>query len=386
MEKFQILLQIFVAFTFARLLGRVFSRMGLPSVVGELLAGAILGPYLLGFIEINEIMESLSELGVVLLLFSAGLETHIHELYEVKGPALFTALLGVIAPFGLGYLAGVLFNYPLAESLFIATAMVATSVGITIRVLQELGFTHRISSKIILGAAVLDDVLGLIILVLVKSIALGKGDPVELAILALEAVAFVGGIAFLGPKLVRHRATFLSNFSCDFIFEISIVAMLSLSLLAEYIGLAAIVGAFLAGLMLSEIREFTTIEDRIDTLSWFFVPFFFVLMGTHVNYKAFSDPIILLETAVLTVLAVISKFGGSYFGSLQKGKRIATEVGVGMIPRGEVGIVVAGIALSAGAITGKVYTGVIAMVILTTVIAPFLIKWAYRAGSEKKSG
>lgn len=377
MEKFEILFQIFIAFTIARLMGRLFIKLNLPSVAGELLAGAILGPHLLHLIEPGEIFEALAELGVILLLFNAGLETHIKELYEVKGPAVAVAVLGVIAPFVLGYAGGLLFGYNSIENMFIGTAMVATSVGITIRVLQELGYSRRISAKIILGAAVLDDVLGLIVLVIVKNLAFGQLNPTELIVLIVEAFAFVGGIAFIGPRLVKKRRTFFSQFSCDFIFEFAIILMLALSLFAEYIGLAAIVGAFMAGLMLSEFREFTTIEDRFATISWFFVPFFFVLMGTYIDFSSFTSPVVLLETALFTAIALASKYFGAYLGALKKGKQVAREVGVGMIPRGEVGIVVAGIALSYGVIEGDVYTSVIGMVVLTTVVAPFLIKLVY---------
>lgn len=377
MEKFEILLQIFIAFTAARLMGRLFVRLNLPSVAGELLAGAFLGPYLLHLIEPGEIFEVLAELGVILLLFNAGLETHIKELYEVKGPAVAVAVLGLITPFVLGYAGGMLFGYNSIENMFIGTAMVATSVGITIRVLQELGYSRRISAKIILGAAVLDDVLGLIVLVIVKNLAFGELNPTELIVLVIEAFAFVGGIAYIGPRIVKRQRTFFSRFSCDFIFEFAIILMLALSLLAEYIGLAAIVGAFMAGLMLSEFREFTTIENRFATVSWFFVPFFFVLMGTYINFSSFANPVVLLETAVFTAIALVSKYFGAYLGARHKGRQTAREVGVGMIPRGEVGIVVAGIALSYGVIESAVYTSVIGMVVLTTLLAPFLIKFVY---------
>lgn len=338
------------------------------------------GPYLLKLIKHSEFLESLSELGLILLLFVAGLETHMRDLSRVLNSAVRVGVLGLAFPFALGYAAGAAFGYPLAASLFIATASVATSVGITIRVLKDLGFQHRKSAKIILAAAVLDDILGLIILVIVMNVALGKVNFWELAVLSIEAVLFVAVIAYFGPRLVKKRQTFLSKLSCDFLFEISIALMLALSLLAEFIGLAAIVGAFLAGLVLSELREFTKIEDRFSSVSWFFVPFFFVLMGTYVDFSLFARPGLFFEVLVFSVVAILSKYIGAYIGALKEGKAIRSEVGIGMVPRGEVGIVVAGIALSAEAIGKDVYTSVIGMVILTTFVAPFLIKLVYSKG------
>ncbi len=381
MEKLEILFQILTAFAVARLLGRFFIRFGLPSIIGELAAGAILGPKLLNIIGHSQFMESFSELGLIILLFVAGLKTHLHELFEVQKSAVKVAFLGLLFPFILGYLCVIPFGYPLAENLFVATALVATSVGITVRVLEELGYSTRKSVKIILGAAVLDDILGLIVLVVVKGIALGKTNFAELILLAIEAFLFVGIIGYFGPKLVRkHRPSVFSKLSPEFLFEISVVLMLALSFLAEYIGLAAIVGAFLAGLTLSDLKEFAKIQERFVSLSWFFVPFFFVLMGTYIDIEAFSKPIVLLETLVFTGVALISKYFGSYLGALEEKTQVAREVGVGMIPRGEVGIVIAGIALAAGAIDINVYTSVIGMVVMTTVLSPFLIKYVYTAG------
>lgn len=383
MEKLEILLQILTAFAVARLMGRLFVRLGLPSVVGELAAGAVLGPHLLNIIEHSQFMDSFSELGLIILLFVAGLETHLRELFEVQKSAVKVALLGLLFPFVLGYLFVLPFGYPLAENLFVATALVATSVGITVRVLRELGHSQRKSAKIILGAAVLDDILGLIVLVIVKGIALGKLNLYELVLLAIEAVLFVGSIAYFGPRLVKYRSSVVSKLPSEFLFELSVILMLGLSFLAEYIGLAAIVGAFLAGLMLSESKEFTKIHERFVTLSWFFVPFFFVLMGTYVDLKSFAKPLVLLETLVFTAAAIVSKYIGGYLGSIKEKRQTAREVGVGMIPRGEVGIVIAGIALAAGAIELNVYTSVIGMVVLTTVISPFLIKYVYGAARTK---
>ena len=382
-----ILLQIFLAFTVARLLGRLFGRFGQPAVIGELLAGALLGPQILDLVHESEFLEALSGLGVIMLLFMAGVETHVRELYEVKFTAAKVAVLGAVLPFAAGLGVGWLFGFSRDENLFVAVALMATSVGITIRVLQDLGLHKRKSVRIILGAAVLDDILGLFALGIVGAVALGEANVLELGLLAVETVIYVGGILWLGPQLVTRASAALGKISVTVLFEVGVILMLGLSLLADTIGLAAIVGAFLAGLIIAEMRQHTEVEDRFEPLAWFFVPFFFVLMGTYVDLKAFTDPGVLLEIAALSIVAITTKYVGSLLGARRESALVAREVGVGMIPRGEVGIVVAGIALGTGVMSDNIYAAVIGMVLVTTIVGPFLIKLGYgRGGGEDRRG
>ena len=369
-----ILLEVFLAFAGAKLLGRLFKSVRQPAVIGELLAGALLGPAVLGLIHQTEFLRALGELGVMLLLFTAGLDTHLTQLARERTVAAKVAVLGAVLPFAGGVAAGLAFSYGSSESLFVATALLATSVGITVRVLRDLGFHRRRSVTIILGAAVLDDVLGLLVLGIVSAIALGEVNALELVLLALEALAFVGAVGILGPRLVGRFAARLARYSPSMLFELGIVLMLALSLLAQYIGLAAIVGAFLAGLIVAELKQHTEVEEKFTPLAWFFVPFFFVLMGTYIDPASFVKPPVLLAILVFSGIAVATKYFGARWGARAEGRRIAREVGVGMIPRGEVGIVVAGIALSTGVVTEDVYAAVLGMVLVTTVISPYLIK------------
>ncbi len=382
MEKFHLLVEVFLLFTAARLLGRLATKIGFPSVIGEIAAGAIFGPHLLNLIQPHETIEMLAEIGVIVLLFNAGLETHIDELFKVGKPAVATAVLGVILPFVGGFIFSKLIGWNTPESLFIGTTFVATSVGITIRVLQELGLSKRTSAKIILAAAILDDILGLIVLAVVKTVSLGTTNYLEIFILAFQAVTFVAFIAFFGTRITRKQSTFLCSTSPNFLFELSLSLMLGLAILAEWIGLAAIVGAFLAGLVLSEIREFTCIEDRFRTIGWFFVPFFFGLLGLFIDFSAFADIKNILIILALTLIALPTKFFGGYLGAIKKGKHIAREVGVGMIPRGEVGIVVAALAFQSKVIGAEIYSVIVAAVLLTTMISPFLIKAVYSKASK----
>jgi Kef-type K+ transport system membrane component KefB len=380
-----IIAQIFIAFTVARLLGRLVARFGVPSVVGELLAGALLGPYLLGLVEPDR-LEAFSQLGVILLLFTAGLGTHIRELAEVKGTSIAVGIIGAALPFAAGFVVAIPFGYPITERLFVATALMATSVGITLRVLQELGYQKRKSTRIILAAAVIDDIFGLFVLTLVIGYSHGKADLLEIGLLTLETVLFLGFFIFVGPKLINQLSATIARVSPGLFFEVSVIVMLAVALLAQYIGLAAIVGAFLAGLVLAEVKQHHSLEERFRPLAWFFTPFFFVYVGAYIDFAAFAKPAVLLAVVVFTVVAIVSKYAGSLGAAWHEGSRIANEVGVGMIPRGEVGIVVAGIALAEGVVTADVYAEVLAMVVLTSFIAPFLIMWVYSRGKRREGG
>ncbi len=376
----RILLEIFLAFAGARLLGRLFVTVRQPAVIGELLAGAILGPALLNLVHHTEFLEALGELGVMLLLFTAGLDTHLGELARARKTAAKVAVLGAVLPFAGGLAGGLAFHFATGESLFVATALMATSVGITVRILRDLGFHRRRSVTIVLGAAVLDDVLGLLVLGLVTAIALGEANTLELALLAVEAVIFVVGFGIAGPWIIARFGERLARLSPNAIFEVGIILMLALSLLANYIGLAAIIGAFLAGLAIAELKQHTQVEEKFTPLAWFFVPFFFVQMGTYIDLASFIKPSVVLAIVVFTMIAVVTKYLGAIWGARSEGRRIAREVGVGMVPRGEVGIVVAGIALAAGAVSEDVYAAVLGMVLATTIVSPYLIKAVFTGG------
>jgi Kef-type K+ transport system membrane component KefB len=382
----RIVFEIVAAFACARLLARLVALAGAPSVVGELLAGALLAAF--GVIDIheNDVMDALAALGVILLLFTAGLGTHVRELAKVKGVAIAVGIAGAALPFVAGVIVAIPFGYPMAERLFVATALMATSVGITVRVLQELGYEKRKSARIILAAAVIDDVFGLFVLTLVIGYSGGRADPVELALLTAEAGAFLAFFLFLGPRVVNRLSSTIARVSEGLFFEIAVIVMLAMALLAQYLELAAIVGAFLAGVVLAEARQHHSLEERFEPLAWFLTPFFFVSVGAYVSFGSLTRPAVLAATVVFTLVAVVTKYAGAVLAAWPQGARIANEVGVGMIPRGEVGIVVASTALTAGVVDDDVYTAVIAMVVLTSFIAPFLIARVYgRSGDRRGS-
>jgi Kef-type K+ transport system membrane component KefB len=379
MDKTRIVLDLFVMFASAKVLGEVCVRLKQPTVVGSLLAGVLLGPHVLEWIHPSEVYEAIAELGVIVLLFSVGLETKVRDLAEVGLPAVLVGTFGVLIPLGMGYGAMRWMGYGNVESLFIGTAILATSVGISARVLAEMGLIQHRVSRIVLGAAILDDILALMVLAGVKGMAKGKLDYAELTILSIEAILFVTFLVFVGTRLAERHGGLLGRLKIARApFAFSLAFCLGLSVLAEYIGLAAIIGAFMAGIVLAELDERYLLEDKVQPVSDFLVPYFFVVMGTHVDLRAFLDPDTLMVILVVMLVAVASKIIGSLMGTFRMGLRIGLQTGVCMVPRGEVGIVVGLIGLGLGTMSEDVYTVVVSMSILTTLVAPPLIKVLFK--------
>jgi len=368
----EILLSLFVIFVAAQVGAEIAQRLKLPSVVGEIAVGCIIGPSALGWIEINQALDVLAEIGVVLLLFSVGLETRLDELKRVGRTAFLVGMLGVIIPFVLGALWAELAGFELSKSLFIAAAFVATSAGITARVLQEMNALQRIESRVILGAAVIDDILAMLLLGVVVSLQQnGQIQLDHIAWVLLGAIGFIGIIGWGGTRIMRRSSHWLDA-PVNPLSPLSIVLALCLGLafLSTKFGLAAIIGAFLAGMLASETRQRETLEHQTQPLLTFLTPFFFVLTGAKIELSQLVSAEAIIMLVVVTLIALISKFAGGFLGALNLGTRSATIVGVGMIPRGEVGVVVASLGLEAGVFSPQIYAVIVAMSLLTAIITP----------------
>lgn len=375
-----IFLTLFVVFVAAQLSAELAQRAKLPSVVGEIAAGCIIGPSVLGWIHTGEALEVLAELGVVLLLFAVGLETRLDDLKRVGRSAFLVGLLGVVIPFVLSTLWAESNGFALNKSLFIAAAFVATSAGITARVLKELGVLQRMESRIILGAAVIDDILAMLLLGVVVSLQTNNNLPLgHLLIVLLEAVAFVAVIGFVGTRLMRRSSDWLEA-PINPLSPLTIVLALCLGLafLATRFGLAAIIGAFLAGMIASETRQRAVLEHQTQPLLALLTPFFFVLTGTKIDLAQLANSESLGMLAIATTIALISKFAGGFLGAWALGKRQACIVGVGMMPRGEVGVVIASLGLEAQIFSPRTYAIIVAMSLLTAMITPPLLAWLFR--------
>lgn len=385
-----VLLNLFVMYAAATIAGAVFARIGQPGVIGELLVGVLIGPYALGLIgepgsgiielfngdrmdathALELVLESVAELGVVVLLFTVGLETRATEVLRVGGRAVAVGVCGIIAPFVLGFLFMRVTGHPGLESAFVATALVATSVGITARVLQELGVLRSREARIILGAAVIDDVLGLLLLAVVSAAGEGDTDVTQVVLIAAQAVAFVGFVAWVGTHATRRFQVRLTRMSSVSSRNVSLLLMLGLAAIASVIGLAGIIGAFLAGMVLAESRDQLGLERESAPVAAFLVPFFFVYTGTKVDPAFLLDRQIVGIAFAVTLVAVVSKLLGTYLAMWGSQTRSRLIVGVGMVPRGEVGLIVAGIGRQLGIIPNDLFAVVVVMSMATTLIVP----------------
>jgi len=368
----------------AKLLAEICERIAVPGLVGEMLAGALIGPGLLGWVTPNETLHALSDLGVMFLLFHVGLEVKASELLRVGGTAAVVATAGVIVPFVAGWGILIAWGAPNVEAIFVGAAMVATSVGITASVLAARGLLNEIASRIILAAAVIDDVLGLIVLAAVSSIARGRFSVLDIALTAGMAAAFTIIMAKWGTvaanRILPHFKSRARAQEAEF--HIALVLLFALALLAQYAGVAAIVGAFLAGLALSDSVD-RRVRDLTHGVSELLVPFFMVGVGLYFNPAVFRSRSTLLLALLLLGAAVATKLIGCGLGAVALGWRNALKVGLGMVPRGEVGMVVAQLGLGLTVITSEIYAVVVFMVVATTVLTPAFLNLAFRSPGAK---
>ena len=380
MEAGNLLFHIFIIFTSAKILGEISVRMKMPPIIGELAAGVLLGNYVLNIINTsNHVLMSLAEIGVIFLMFHVGLEIRVKDLFAVGRTAVLVGLLGMVFPLVMGAGGMLLLGYEIVESLFIATAILATSVGISVKVLQDLGLIKHKVACIVLGAAVLDDILALIVLALVKGLARSEFQTVEFVLLVLESIAFVGFLTVWGPKLARKTNRWVEKLNIpEAPFVLSVILCLGLAELADVIGLAALIGSFMAGIVIDELAGVYDLENKVKYVNEFFLPFFFVMMGAHLDPRAFLSPNLLFLILFVSVIAVASKMLGAALACWKESWKTRIQIGVCMIPRGEVGIIVGLIGLSLHTITHEIYTVVLAMSLLTTVVTPPLILLSFR--------
>jgi Kef-type K+ transport system membrane component KefB len=384
----------------AKLLGELAERFGQPAVLGELIAGVLLGGSVLGIVPTEgpagEVVHVLAELGVLLLLFEIGLETDLKEMFRVGTASLSVAAVGVVLPFFLGFVYWAYLPHAASggstdltmAAIFVGATLTATSVGITARVLSDLGQMRTQEAKIIIGAAVIDDVLGLVILSVVSGMAAGATVS-ALGILRVFAVA-VGFLVlavlagrFAAPRLfdlvVRMRVRYVL-----LVFAVSFA--LGLSAAAAMVGSALIIGAFAAGIILSGTNQFDTIEHEVRPVASIFTPIFFVSIGASVNLSLLNParegaPGILGVAAVLTLLAILGKLAAGWAAPWIKFRRIV--VGVGMVPRGEVGLIFADIGRRAGILDEAVFGAVLLMIMATTFVAPPGLKLLFASPPDR---
>jgi len=371
-----ILLGLFVLFVGAKVGEEIARRLGQPAVVGELLGGFAVGPYALGLVTPGETAAVFAELGVVVLLFTVGLEVRIDDLVAVGRPAILTAVIAMLLPIAAGLAVELVLGGTLSTALFVGLALAATSIGITSRVLAELRVLDRAFARVVLGAAVIDDVLSLIAIGLVSGVASGDVSG-STALVAVAAVGLVG-IGFAAARRARglRREAFTWPLFADTPLVPAFILMFGLALVAAAIGLAAIIGAFVAGLIVAETEARDELEQEMRPLALIFTPFFFAVTGAQLDLGVLTDPASLAVVVALTVLGVLTKAVGGLLGARSIGRWGSVTVGFGMVPRGEVGIVVANLGLAGGLLSETLFSAVLVAVLLTTVVAPYLLAWS----------
>ena len=372
---------LLIVFGSAKLMGEIFVKLRQPALVGEILAGALIGPGVLGWIAPQDTLKALSDLGVMFLLFDAGLQVKASDLLRVGGTATLVAALGVVATFFGGW--GILLAWGSSpmEAIFVATALVATSVGITASALSARGLLHQIASRIILGAAVIDDVLGLIVLAVVSGMAKGRINVLDITLTAGLAVAFTVVVAKWGATTASRVLPYIHSGEQvraeESKFHVSLVVLFALSALAVYTGVAAIVGAFLAGLALSESAD-ARVRDLTRGVSELLVPFFLVGIGLRMDLGLFRSKSTIALALLILAMVIVTKVLGCGLGALSTGWENALKVGLGMVPRGEVTMAIAQMGLATKVIRPEVYAVVVFTAVATTLITPLLLRIAFR--------
>ena len=380
---FYILIVILLA---AKLAGELFERIGQPAVLGELVAGVVVGASVLGIVPVDtadpygSIVHVMAEIGVAILLFEIGLETDLREMFRVGSSALTVALVGVVLPFTFGYLFWHLYEGGASlVAIFVGATLTATSVGITARVLTDIGKINTSEARIIIGAAVIDDILGLLILAVVEGLAdTGQVSILGVAKLFALAVGFLAVAMAIGLTTARWLFEFVNRMRVrGVLVTFALVFALLLAYLADLVGLAPIVGAFAAGLILSRTNQFDTIVEQIKPVADVFTPIFFVSIGAAVDITILDPRIpenheILIIGTGLFVIAVLGKVASGYSIFWRKVNHLA--IGAGMVPRGEVGLIFAQLGLLGGILTRDVFSAILIMVMGTTLITPPVLK------------
>jgi Kef-type K+ transport system membrane component KefB len=391
------IVDISLLIAFAKILGGLMQKLDMPEVLGELFAGIVFGPFALGSLQIqgeplvafNEHVLAFGEIGAILLLFVAGLEVGFAQFRAVGAQSFVIGTSGVVVPFLLGLYFTLAIPLPptdLPGALIVAAALTATSIAITMRTLEELGTLHLVEGRLMINAAVIDDVLGLIVLSIVISI-ITEGivpsftETVWVLVRTLGLwLALLLSVVYVGSRL----ASYSRKWNARGTIEIAATGLcFGSAALSAAIGLHPIVGAFSAGMAIAESKVLARVRDYIDKICLIFSPIFFAVIGARLNIHALT-PASLYGLLLMVVIAVVSKLVGCGIPAVltTRNPRIGARVGIGMISRGEVGLIVAGIGLSAGAIGQDVYAQIVAMAIITTVITPIMLKRSFQKRKE----
>jgi Kef-type K+ transport system membrane component KefB len=381
----------------AKIFAELFHRLKMPVVLGELLAGIIVGPFALGslpffdgkpLVVLDETVRHIGEISAIVILFIAGLEITPREFLRGGAASFTVGAVGVIVPFFGGYFVFTTFGLNALETLLIATALTATSIAISIQVLTELGKMQSQEARLILGAAIVDDILAIAVLSVVTTMVQTGNTSLDimnitfliLKILGLFAALVIGAVLIV-PRLLHLERVWKSKGSIE---GITTAAFFGAAGIAAFIGLSPIVGAFAAGMAVASTRVINRVEEYVDKLEIIFAPLFFAIIGAQVDLRGVNLNVLFLSGVIVSI-AIVTKLVGCGLPSMifVKNRSKAMKVGIGMISRGEVGLIVAGVGVSSGVLTADIYTSIIIMVAVTTIITPIWLKRSYRKDSSE---
>lgn len=381
--EFEFFFQIALILLSTKLAGDLSVRLGQPSVLGKLIVGIVIGPAIFGWIENSELLTQLSNVGVILLMFMAGLETDLEELNANRNSSLAVALGGIVLPFVGGYVAGLVVGMEQGNAVFLGLLLCATSVSISVQTLRDLGKMKTRESTTMLGAAVFDDILVVILLAFAMSF-LGT-DDVNLTMIILKKVVFFASIILIGWKGVPAIMRWLSPLRVsESIVSAALIICFSFAYFGELLGIAGIIGAFAAGIAISQTNYKHEVEKKVEPIAYaMFVPVFFVSIGMNITFDGIGDQIWFI--LALTVIAVFTKLIGCGFGARITGfdAKSSAIIGAGMVSRGEVALIIAGTGLSSGLLAQDYFTAIVIVVILTTMITPPMLKYTFGAKDKQ---
>lgn len=368
------IVQIIIILLATKVAGQLSIRLGQPSVLGKIIIGIILGPALLGWVHDTEIVSIFSQIGVLLLMFLAGLETNLKDLNRNLKAALYVAIGGIVAPIIGGYIGSQYYGLSVPESIFIGLLLSATSVSISVQTLKELGWLNSKEGSTLLGAAVLDDIIVVILMAVAMSFFVGS--DVSIALLIAKKIIFFVIIILASKWLVPKFIQIFSKFKVtEAVLSAGLIICFSFAYFAEYLGIAGIIGTFFAGIAIAQTKFKEEIEHKVEPIAYgIFVPFFFVSIGLAVSFDGIGDQVGLI--VVFSIIAILTKFLGSGIGARLSGfqTRSSMGIGAGMISRGEVALILAAMGLESGLLPTEYYTAMIIVVIVTTLVTPPLLK------------
>jgi Kef-type K+ transport system membrane component KefB len=398
-EILNVVISLCVLLFAAKIFAEIFARLKLPVVLGELVGGIIVGPFALGgllifngepLVVLNETLKNIGEISAIVILFIAGLEITPREFLRGGAASFVVGSVGVIVPFFVGYYTFTLFGLEALESVLIATALTATSIAISVQVLSDLGKMQTKEARLILGAAVVDDILAIAALSVVTTmVQTGNLTPdiLDITLLILKIlglfVALVAGAVIIVPRILHVERLWRSEGSVE---GIATAAFFGAAGIAAFVGLSPIVGAFSVGMAVASTRVFKQIGEYVSKLEIIFAPLFFAIIGAQVDLRGININVLYIA-GLIVAIAIVTKLAGCGIPSLifLKDRSKAMKVGIGMISRGEVGLIIAGVGVSAGALTNDTYTSIIIMVAATTIITPIWLKRIYKKEEQKIS-